>query len=383
MPDSFRLLRNNKETGPFSLEELLQHSLQPYDLVWVEGKGTGWRYPSELDLLKPHLQDQNLHIEQTSVIQKRVAVTSEKMNKAADVGIVQTETISAEENTIGEQEITAESLEKKANEIYLRVQAYNQQKEKQGSFPQTKHSRSLEDLKQEYADWLYKKNHKKDYSKKLNYIIPAILIFLIGFASFFFINKNNNSDQVPLKENYYLSHTAEKPGNYTKPKSSKSTISSTSQSFAKAPEKKQSTVDEFLDSVNRELAKQDARLNNASSLTKFKKPVVQPKKSIANESPVVVQPQKPIDFTKLIKLDGKYNQDGSKNISSVEITINNTSTEALHKVAVDISYYKANNKLFDKETVYFTNIQPGSSFTLTTPGNHKARSARFKLGKVN
>ena len=63
MPDTFRLLRNNKETGPFSLEELLQQSLKPYDLVWVEGKCAGWRYPSELEILKPYLNEDNLQVE--------------------------------------------------------------------------------------------------------------------------------------------------------------------------------------------------------------------------------------------------------------------------------------------------------------------------------
>jgi hypothetical protein len=44
----YRLLRNNKETGPFTAEQLLSNGFKPYDLVWAEGKSAGWRYPSEL-----------------------------------------------------------------------------------------------------------------------------------------------------------------------------------------------------------------------------------------------------------------------------------------------------------------------------------------------
>ena len=218
----------------------------------------------------------------------------------------------------------------------------------------------------------------------MNYIVPAILILLIGFASFFFINKNNRSDKVPVKQNYYLSHAVEKPGDYTKQKNSKSSLSSTSQSLAKAPEKKQSSVDDFLDSVKRELAKQDARLKSAPSISKYKKSVVSYKQPVLTDIQVTaVQANKSTDIASFIQLDGKYNHDRSKNISSLEITINNLSAEMLYKLAVDIFYYKQNNKLFDKETVYFSNIQPGGSFTLTTPGNHKARSAKFVLGKIN
>ncbi|WP_430897078.1 MULTISPECIES: hypothetical protein [unclassified Paraflavitalea] len=44
----YRLLRNNKETGPFTAEELITKGFKPYDLIWVEGKSAGWRYPGEL-----------------------------------------------------------------------------------------------------------------------------------------------------------------------------------------------------------------------------------------------------------------------------------------------------------------------------------------------
>lgn len=50
---SYLLLRNNKETGPHSLDDLRKLGLKPYDLVWVEGKSAAWRYPSEIDELKP------------------------------------------------------------------------------------------------------------------------------------------------------------------------------------------------------------------------------------------------------------------------------------------------------------------------------------------
>lgn len=50
----YLLLRNNKETGPHALEELVGMGLKPYDLVWVEGKSAAWRYPSEIPELAPY-----------------------------------------------------------------------------------------------------------------------------------------------------------------------------------------------------------------------------------------------------------------------------------------------------------------------------------------
>src|SRR3954452_8979749 len=50
----YRLLRNNKESGPYSAEELIQLGLKAYDLIWEDGKSASWRYSSEIAALKPY-----------------------------------------------------------------------------------------------------------------------------------------------------------------------------------------------------------------------------------------------------------------------------------------------------------------------------------------
>src|SRR5688572_10299474 len=52
--DTYLLLRSNKQSGPYSLQQLVSFGLKPYDLVWIEGKSAAWRYPSEVDLLKDY-----------------------------------------------------------------------------------------------------------------------------------------------------------------------------------------------------------------------------------------------------------------------------------------------------------------------------------------
>ncbi|HTI93421.1 MAG TPA: hypothetical protein VL727_22640 [Puia sp.] len=47
----YLLLRNNKQSGPYSLDDLKTMGLKAYDLVWVEGKSAAWRYPCEIDEL--------------------------------------------------------------------------------------------------------------------------------------------------------------------------------------------------------------------------------------------------------------------------------------------------------------------------------------------
>ena len=48
----YLLLRNNRETGPHSLEELGAIGLLSMDLIWIEDESTSWNYPGEIEELK-------------------------------------------------------------------------------------------------------------------------------------------------------------------------------------------------------------------------------------------------------------------------------------------------------------------------------------------
>ena len=51
----YLLLRNNKESGPHTLEEMIALQLKQHDLIWVEGRSAAWRYPEELEEFKKHI----------------------------------------------------------------------------------------------------------------------------------------------------------------------------------------------------------------------------------------------------------------------------------------------------------------------------------------
>ena len=50
---TYLLLRDNKQNGPYTFDEIKVKGLKAYDLVWVEGKSAAWRYPGEVEELKP------------------------------------------------------------------------------------------------------------------------------------------------------------------------------------------------------------------------------------------------------------------------------------------------------------------------------------------
>ncbi|KIC93782.1 hypothetical protein [Flavihumibacter solisilvae] len=45
----YKLLRDNKETGPYGWQELVELGLKAHDLVWADGKSASWKYPAEIE----------------------------------------------------------------------------------------------------------------------------------------------------------------------------------------------------------------------------------------------------------------------------------------------------------------------------------------------
>lgn len=48
----YLLLRDNKESGPYLLEEIAEKGLRPLDLIWIEKESTAWEYATEINELK-------------------------------------------------------------------------------------------------------------------------------------------------------------------------------------------------------------------------------------------------------------------------------------------------------------------------------------------
>jgi hypothetical protein len=54
----YLLLRDNRESGPYSLEQLSANGLRSLDLVWVDGESISWSYPQEIDTLRTLVAEQ-------------------------------------------------------------------------------------------------------------------------------------------------------------------------------------------------------------------------------------------------------------------------------------------------------------------------------------
>ncbi|MFN2457886.1 MAG: DUF4339 domain-containing protein [Chitinophagaceae bacterium] len=257
----YLLLRNNKQTGPHTLEELAQLTLKPSDLIWVEGKSAGWRYPAEIDELKPHLPitdavpqqkiKEAKHIlnepitQLETIIQKnppgKEKATSDKriyislpgtlkvsdihqssaINSKGQSEEAPKDNLKVRPATIGilQENFEAEdgpqlSFDERVEKMRQRALNFSESKiKKQKNEPDIKYSRSLDDIKAEYSGWLQeqKRGKKLPFTRKhVAIALGSFVLLAIGFSIVKWLSRD--TELQPPKATYnlpYLSDSAQ------------------------------------------------------------------------------------------------------------------------------------------------------------------------------
>lgn len=428
MQKIYLLLRNNKQSGPFNLDDLLQLKLKPFDLIWVEGKSGGWSYPTEIDALKDYVAEKSIAPEKTerassmaqtfiapppqpitTFVETNTDVTTPKTPPAkhiyislpAGMKISQVASTSQPEFTAMPEEETPEAkLERKAVELRNKIQAFteNKNKPKTDNELDTKYTRSLDDIKDEYSSWLYKQQKKKTVISKKPMLAVASLLFLLGAGYFmfslFFNGKTNNSYVLTAEEivasvpvvaqtNSNAETNKVTQGTKIKPATKKIKTKTPNQSIKKNTATNEiEVVDAYLDSLRSieskkklkpvdEIVSEEASTDkNGDRQSTRRDDVSTIKKTISKESETT-------PFAELIKLSE------STGNGTPHLSLYNNSNKHINFVAIDVFYYKANQKLLQKKTLYFNNIAPKSSAKLFVPQQRNAGSVKYEMGLIS
>lgn len=390
MPATYLLLRNNKQTGPFQLDALLQQGLQPHDLIWVEGQSAGWRHPSEIDALKPHTAGkQHSEIAQeprsnTKLTPSAPDQTPKPAKNATHIYV----SLPAGMRPQPQETPPADALEAKAEALHQRIQAFAQGKVT-AEDTDIRPARSLDNMKQEYGAWLKKKEKKKKWGaiKRTLAIAGAVLIIT---TSVFAISKwvrSKPSLSKPSIDSYA-----------TTPMMSSETEQTTTASFHTAIDSFTATGETHsvrLDTVVKRppLVKNTtkpvttvAKKNVAESLSL---PAVAETTIIAATTPIPETTPPPktekklVPLSRLVVVSGTLNHDKKgNNGAATQITLQNNSGETLKSVAVTITYFKKEDRQLGKETVHFYNVLPATAPVISISGNRRATAARFEIGTI-
>jgi hypothetical protein len=366
---NYLLLRNNKESGPFTLEEIKAMSLKSYDLLWVVGKSAAWRYPGEIIELMGFAPPVPEQFSDGPVKKKQpdISTADSTANKKSDSSNARTR----ENNS-----------QRIASRVYVNLPA----EKKQALIPPVPNSyeanpssmRSQEPV-YDFSD-LYKKQPGSAvrFSAKLLWVSTIILLFGTGILTGFFISDRrkffstvaNHPQNPPVIQPTALDNKKEiSPINFpVNPRTSADKTLQTKPDPNKSvnPASGRLTSSIFRKDRKNTVEKKDSTGSQTDSYSTIKVADSIKENSISKtESLYQKIKAHPENYLNLVT--GRYSTGLFGGISSFPVTLTNNSPVQFDLVAVSIQYIQNNEKVFKTESLSFNDIEPGETVTLKAP----------------
>ena len=437
--NKYLLLRNNKQSGPFTVEELAAIGIKPYDLVWLEGKSAAWRYPSEMDDLKafaPAVEEQPYDrfykkpAQENSIIEEKENLTPGLVFKKPDqklqtvggsklksiyVTLPATQQAKQSANTIQEKpKATNGSETNNKNGVKKPVQLVNESEPiaaktnidlpKQESIkPIESFSRLIEDSQKNYqAKSLPIQNSRESGSGKksirLLFGICAFLCIVVVIQAILY-SRNMSATreldalvkQIQAAENKKNNTAAAEEQKQNTAKNTEDINSNTADLSLQPPvtivdkeEKKEfaakhNTRDVPAKKQNETVVISDQTENETASTptsTNSNEEDVQ-----KNEASVELARK---NLSQLVSVEkNKYKTGVFGGISNLQLTLSNKSLYYIDRVEVEINYLNAEKKLVRTQTVYFDKIGAGEQLTLDVPKSKRGVFIDYSVKKIS
>jgi len=404
----YLLLRSNKQSGPYSLEELISKGLKPYDLVWVEGKSAAWRYPSEVNELKPYAPaveeqpyDRFFKKPQKENSQQRV---EEKVAAHSDANPVSRPASLSAQNGRHSVFVSLPGNEKKGSIVNTvksvpgkeikseplielkKVQQHTTEKEnpvKEIIELETKYEQSLDEMKMLYRQTMIERRNRTTQSVSVKKLLGKAAVFfyilalgvLIGLT---IMQGSRNSN--PSVADYKKQNEIETPSGSTQE----------NQNRILTGEPGDETLDKTID------AEKDAAVisgKNAVAIPSAKRNATQnepvketipeantktPTETEAVKTSKTTDDQKTnkaaevVDILKLVSVQtNDYKRGAFGGIKNLQLTVSNESKYILDQVKVEVLYLKPSEEPLITETVEFKSVAPNGTLTIKMPDNSR------------
>lgn len=188
----YLLLRNNKQFGPYSLEELSHQQLKPLDLIWIEGRSAAWKYASEITELRSFLPQADASNEAGShdAYLPKAGNTSSVSSESAPKKVYVSLPANAVQKTVTESARPATPIAHQPEPEPMQPEA---EKEKLV----TKYSSTLEEKEEVYTQWIYNtKSRKTTLAPEWIGGIAVVILLLMGSAAYYIKNRTSEPAEV-------------------------------------------------------------------------------------------------------------------------------------------------------------------------------------------
>lgn len=391
---SYLLLRDNKERGPYSFDQIVQIGFKPYDLVWVQGKSAAWRYPGEVEELKtfaPVVEEQpfdrffkkNSIEKKNEIINEEPVIRKEKEEVKKSIYVTmpfQKREMATDENS----EQPVKTIKVIENPVAAQV----------------KYPEPVEEMKEVYAKNFQQRKQKiarkslllQRIKKASVFLYMIALGILIGFTLKSYSGKRSTAaEKVSTKE---------------------PTLNEPQQSIASTIEnekKPEVTKPEIKDNLN--LSTETTIQSNEKKITlEESKPVVQKKETLSSNKKIdttQIPPGVDInpvtgerikknrtdnaeettvsknDISKQVTVKGSdYKRGVFGGIRDLQLTVINDSKYILDNVIVELEYIKANELPLKTDNIQFHSVSPNGSMTIAIPPTTRGVKVTYKIIKI-
>jgi hypothetical protein len=376
---TYILLRDNKETGPLSLDEVLARGLKSTDLVWVEGQSVCWLNPDQIAELRDFVGASPTPVAKTEAIVEKKAVEVE-------------EAIAFPQEKQEAKPITSNGIS-----AYMPVPDEETfvkpvQPTPKASKPieaETKFSQPLDELKELYAKTLEKRLKKKSFSLQLPPQVKKAGLYLgllaAGIIAGVLINKGGKKEKnapelsaasIDNKQNTGLTEPAAIAGDSnviseplvnTVPADERYYPEESRYEEARSqPVERKERIAEPPVSKQAPPAVNEERIEKTES-----KPKETPDRSILNEirSQVSVK-------------SNNYDVGSFGGIRNLKLTVSNDSKYTLDQVVVELLYLKPRDEFLKSENISFHSIGPNDSKTVSIPKSTRGVKVSYKILRI-
>lgn len=410
MQKIYVLLRQDKQTGPYSLQELLQFDLKPYDLIWIEGQSAGWYYPQEIAALHPYLRflpKKHAPIPQVPPAEKKLAAETTVTTETPLAGPLPPITAPLPIETYKPFKPASENLEKA---VYAQFNQPVVQKEPTmaaTSTPQKKNAPNSVVVAVTAvlivggvfaASWILNRQPAEEPVTETTVhapvqnenIAPAVATNADTKKEKAIIaykkresKKNNLSSQKavvkqnergPKKENVFTPvRTSESPDHTAAPSQTaeeqvqqKDASSATKEETTAPQEKKKTAKDRFLDLFRKkpEEKKEEER------------------RTTGTENGERTATRRESNLLQAVHVRFDVPNDWMMGIKGAKATLVNRSTEKIKSTTVEVLYYNDDDELLQKKVVTFGRIDAKESGTITIPDHPTATKVDYKVLSV-
>ena len=389
--NTYILLRNNKETGPFSLEALQQMGLQSTDLIWVECQSMNWRHPNEISELKALLADDSKPLADTSK-QQLPPDDSKTVEIIADI-LVDKKLVFVELPT-GIKPVNEKKNEVLQDAALTDIQKYSgiadfetPKNEIASSETHIKYSRPLDEIKEMYVKNLEQKMRSKksisfELLKKYRQPVIYVCLLLTGAGVALFFRNTDNKNEILLPQTIQQSV----PSPSSEPIQEEPT--EVAAILPVKTEEKQFTPDDAQLSMASEKTKESSKKKNTPKQPDDNLATIQSiEKSEKNNSPATENTRaKPVTAenisSKLTIQANDYAVGSFGGIRNLEVTLQNNSSYLLDKVTVTVDYLNPEGIIIKTENIYFQSVHAGEKETVPVKKSKRGVKINYKIAKI-